>query len=101
MRTRTLASLIAAASLVLSATTASAAGSWETADVVGQGLAGPVVAADGAATPTPRSPSSGPGGGTAQAASAPTARRRVIGPIPCARILAQGRTGVEGVLRRR
>jgi len=48
MRTRTLASLIAAASLVLSATAASAAGSWETADVVGQGLAGPVVAADGA-----------------------------------------------------
>jgi hypothetical protein len=49
MRTRTLASLIAAASLVLSATAASAASSWETADVVGQGLAGPLVAADGAA----------------------------------------------------
>ncbi|MCI0583136.1 MAG: hypothetical protein L0227_09650 [Chloroflexi bacterium] len=49
MRTRTLASLIAAASLVLSATAASAASSWESADVVGQGLAGPVVAADGAA----------------------------------------------------
>jgi hypothetical protein len=49
MRTRTLASLIAAASLVLSATAASAASGWETADVVGQGLAGPVVASGGAA----------------------------------------------------
>lgn len=48
MRTRTLATLIASASLVLSATVA-AASSWETADVVGQGLAGPVVGADGAA----------------------------------------------------
>ena len=49
MRKRILATLIAAASLMLSATVASAAGSWETADVVGQGLAGPLVAADGAA----------------------------------------------------
>jgi hypothetical protein len=49
MRTRTLATLVAAASLVLSATAASAASGWETADVVGQSLAGPVVAAEGAA----------------------------------------------------
>lgn len=49
MRKRTLATLVAAASLAVSATAASAAGAWETADVVGQGLAGPVVAQDGAA----------------------------------------------------
>jgi hypothetical protein len=49
MSKRILASLIASTSLVLMAATASAAGSFETADVVGQGLAGPVVAADGAA----------------------------------------------------
>ena len=49
MRTRNLAILAAAASLVLSATSASAASGWVTADVVGQGLAGPVVAPGGAA----------------------------------------------------
>jgi len=49
MRTRVLATVVAILSLVLTATAASAAGSWETANVVGQGLAGPVVAADGAA----------------------------------------------------
>ena len=49
MRKRILATLVAVASLVATATAASAAGNWETADVVGQGLAGPVVAADGAA----------------------------------------------------
>jgi hypothetical protein len=48
MRKRTLATLVAAASLILSATSASAASGWETADVVGQGLAGPVVAQGGA-----------------------------------------------------
>ena len=42
------ASLIVAATLALTATTASAA-SWETADVRGQGLGGPLVADDGAA----------------------------------------------------
>lgn len=49
MRKRILATLVAAASLVATATGASAAGNWETADVVGQGLAGPLVAQDGAA----------------------------------------------------
>jgi hypothetical protein len=49
MRKRILASLIAATSLILTAATASAAGSSETANVVGQGLAGPVVAPAGAA----------------------------------------------------
>ncbi len=49
MRKRILVTLIAVTSLMLSATTASAANGWERADVVGQGLAGPVVAADGAA----------------------------------------------------
>jgi hypothetical protein len=49
MRTRTLATLVAAATLALSATSASAASGWESADVVGQGLAGPVVATGGAA----------------------------------------------------
>jgi hypothetical protein len=48
MRTRLLASLAAAATLAVSAGIASA-GSWETADVVGQGLGGPTVAVDGAA----------------------------------------------------
>ena len=48
MRTRLLASLAAAATLAVSAGVASA-GSWETADVVGQGLGGPTVAVDGAA----------------------------------------------------
>lgn len=48
MRTRILATLVATASLVLAVTSASA-NSWESADVVGQGLAGPVVAPDGAA----------------------------------------------------
>jgi hypothetical protein len=49
MRTRFLATLLAVASLMLSVTVASAGSPAETADVVGQGLAGPVVAADGAA----------------------------------------------------
>ena len=49
MRKRILATLVAVASLVATATGASAAANWETANVVGQGLAGPVVAADGAA----------------------------------------------------
>jgi hypothetical protein len=49
MRKRTLATLVAAATLALSATSASAASGWESADVVGQGLAGPVVATGGAA----------------------------------------------------
>ncbi len=48
MRKRNLAVLVAAISLVVSATSASAGG-WERADVVGQGLAGPVVAPGGAA----------------------------------------------------
>jgi hypothetical protein len=55
MRTRTLATTIATATLVLSVTSASAASSWETTHVVGQGLAGPVVASAQAAilrTPT-------------------------------------------------
>jgi len=49
MRKRALATLVAATILVLSATSASAASGWESADVVGQGLAGPVVAPGGAA----------------------------------------------------
>jgi hypothetical protein len=49
MRNRLLASLTAVASLMLSVTVASAGSPAETADVIGQGLAGPVVAADGAA----------------------------------------------------
>jgi hypothetical protein len=49
MRTRILATLVASATLALMATTASAANRWETANVVGQGLAGPVVASGGAA----------------------------------------------------
>ena len=49
MRKRILATIVATASLAASTSLAAAAGSWETADVVGQGLAGPVVAADGAA----------------------------------------------------
>ena len=49
MRNRILAPIIAVASLVLIATSVSAAGGWETANVVGQGLAGPVVAPGGAA----------------------------------------------------
>ncbi len=48
MRKRNLAVFVAAISLVVSATSASAGG-WETARVVGQGLAGPVVAPGGAA----------------------------------------------------
>jgi len=48
MRTRILAILLAAATLMLSAS-AVAAGNWETADVIGQGFAGPVVAPGGAA----------------------------------------------------
>lgn len=48
MRKRILASLIVAASLVLSTTAVALAGTRERADVVGQGLSGPVVAADGA-----------------------------------------------------
>ena len=48
MRTRLLAILAAAATLALSAS-AVFAGSWETANVVGQGLGGPTVAVDGAA----------------------------------------------------
>ena len=49
MRKRILATFVAAASLVLAVTSASAASGWETADVVGQGPAGPVVAPGGAA----------------------------------------------------
>jgi len=49
VRKRILATIVATASLAASTSLAAAAGSWETADVVGQGLAGPVVAADGAA----------------------------------------------------
>lgn len=49
MRKRILSSIITASALVLSASVASAAGPSETADVVGQGLAGPIVAPDGAA----------------------------------------------------
>lgn len=49
MNKRTLATLVAAASLVVSVTSVSAASGWETSDVVGQGLAGPVVARGGAA----------------------------------------------------
>jgi hypothetical protein len=45
---RRLVSSLAIATLALSPA-AAAAGSWESANVVGQGLAGPVVAADGAA----------------------------------------------------
>jgi hypothetical protein len=48
MRKRLLASVIAAATLAVSAGSV-AGGTWETADVVGQGLAGPTVAANGAA----------------------------------------------------
>lgn len=48
MRKRNLATFVAVASLVVSGTSVSAAGGWETADVVGQGMAGPVVAPDGA-----------------------------------------------------
>lgn len=48
MRKRILATLIATASLVLSVTSAAASG-WETANVAGQGMAGPVVAPGGAA----------------------------------------------------
>lgn len=48
MRKRILVSLISASALVLSASVASAAGPSETADVFGQGLAGPVVAPGGA-----------------------------------------------------
>jgi len=49
VRKRILSSIITASALVLSASVASAAGPSETADVVGQGLAGPIVAPDGAA----------------------------------------------------
>ena len=49
MRKRILATIVATASLAASTSLAAAAGSWEAADVVGQGLAGPVVAANGAA----------------------------------------------------
>jgi hypothetical protein len=48
MRTRILAVVSALASLMLSVTIAAAAGPAETADVIGQGLAGPVVAPGGA-----------------------------------------------------
>jgi hypothetical protein len=48
MRKRLLAGVIAAATLVVSAGSV-AGGTWETANVVGQGLAGPTVAANGAA----------------------------------------------------
>ncbi len=48
MRKRILVSLISASILAFSASVASAAGPAETANVVGQGLAGPVVAANGA-----------------------------------------------------
>jgi hypothetical protein len=48
MRNRFLASLMAVASLMLSVSVASAGAPVETADVIGQGLSGPVVAADGA-----------------------------------------------------
>jgi len=49
MRSRSIAILVAAASLVLTSTAVSAAGSWESTNVFGQGLAGPVVAPGGAA----------------------------------------------------
>ena len=49
MRTRTFVTLIAAASLLLTSAAVAAAGSWESANVFGQGLAGPVVAPGGAA----------------------------------------------------
>lgn len=49
MRTRIFAILMAVTSLMLSATIASAGGPAETANVVGQGLMGPVVAPGGAA----------------------------------------------------
>jgi hypothetical protein len=49
MRKQPIATLIAVASLVLTSTAASAANGWETTDVFGQGMAGPVVATDGAA----------------------------------------------------
>jgi len=49
MRKRNLATLVAAASLVVSATSVSAASGWESGNVFGQGLAGPVVAPGGAA----------------------------------------------------
>lgn len=48
MRKRLLATLTAAATLVLAVGSVTAT-SWERADVVGQGLAGPTVSADGAA----------------------------------------------------
>lgn len=48
MRKRNLATLVAAASLVVSATSVSAGSGWESANVFGQGLAGPVVAPGGA-----------------------------------------------------
>jgi hypothetical protein len=55
MRTRTLATTIATAALLLSVTTA-AASSWESTYVFGQGLAGPVVAsAEAAILRTPNS----------------------------------------------
>lgn len=49
MRKRTLATFVAVASLVVSAASVSAASGWETTNVFGQGLAGPVVAPGGAA----------------------------------------------------
>lgn len=49
MRKRTLASLIATSALVLSTSVVSAAGPAERANVFGQGLAGPTVAANGGA----------------------------------------------------
>lgn len=49
MRKRTLATLLATATLIVSATSASAASGWETANVFGPGMGGPVVAPGGAA----------------------------------------------------
>lgn len=49
MRKRILAGLVVATSLVLLTSGVAMAGSWERADIVGQGLMGPTVAVDGAA----------------------------------------------------
>lgn len=49
MRKRTFATLVAVASLVVSATSVSADSGWESTDVFGQGISGPVVAPGGAA----------------------------------------------------
>jgi len=48
MRTRILATVVAVAGVIASATSVAAGSAWESANVVGQGLAGPVVAPGGA-----------------------------------------------------